>query len=97
MSVKRCMQEVDSREFSEWLAYWHLEPWGEGRADLRTGILTSTLANIHRSRETRPFTPSDFMPTFDRDGSAEEDRDAAILQQQQMLESLTRAAGGTVR
>jgi len=96
MSVKRAQREVDSREFTEWQAYWQLEPWGEGRADLRTGILASTLANIHRSGETDPFTPADFMPDFGRQAPAE-DRDALIAQQQQMLEALTRAAGGEIR
>jgi hypothetical protein len=47
---------------AEWMAYFELEPWGEERADLRAGIVASTLANIHRSDKTRAFSPLDFMP-----------------------------------
>ena len=28
MSVKRCKEEVDSREFTAWLAYYEFEPYG---------------------------------------------------------------------
>lgn len=96
MSVKQAQQAVDSREFSEWQAYWNLEPWGEGRGDLRAGIVASTMANLWRGADTPPFTPQDFMPQFDRFAAEAEDPDALIAQQQQLLESLTRAAGGTV-
>lgn len=96
MSLKRAQREVDSREFTEWQAYWQLEPWGEDRADLRTGIVASTLANIHRSRDSEAFTPRDFMPTFDL-VPPPVDQDDLIAQHQQLLEGLTRAVGGTIR
>lgn len=96
MSVKQAQGAIDSREFSEWQAYWNLEPWGEGRGDLRAGIVASTMANLWRGANTPPFTPTDFMPQFDRVGEEADDPDALIAQQQQLLESLTRAAGGTV-
>ena len=51
-------------EFMSWLAYYRLEPWGEERADLRTGILASTVANCHAGKRSRPFEPKDFMPHF---------------------------------
>lgn len=47
------------------MAYARLEPFGEERADLRAGIIASTVANVHRSRKQRPMKPSDFMPKFD--------------------------------
>lgn len=96
MSVKRAQREVDSREFTEWQAYWRLEPWGEGRADLRAGIVASTMANIWRTGDSEPFTPADFMPTFDAGEPAMVDTDAQIFQQQQLLEALTRAVGGDI-
>lgn len=96
MSVKRAQCEIDSREFSEWQAYWQLEPWGEGRDDLRAGIIASTMANLWRGADTPPFTPTDFMPQFDRVAEEALDADVLIAQQQQLLESLTRAAGGEV-
>lgn len=96
MSVRRAQREVDSREFSEWQAFWQMEPWGEGRGDLRAGIIASTMANLWRGADTPPFTPQDFMPQLDRQSTEADDPDTLIAQQQQLLESLTRAAGGTV-
>lgn len=50
----------------EWLAYMKLEPIGEERADLRAGIIASTIANANRNpkKRSKPFTPKDFMPKF---------------------------------
>ncbi|WP_444541694.1 phage tail assembly protein T [Andreprevotia chitinilytica] len=44
-----------------------MEPWDEERADLRAGIVASTLANCHRAEGIDPFTPLDFMPLAERD------------------------------
>ena len=62
MSVRRAQAEIDSREFSEWIAYHGLEPFGEERADLRAGIVAATVANVHRGRGQRALKPADFMP-----------------------------------
>ena len=45
MSVRQAQQEISSVEFAEWVAYYQLEPFGEDRADLRCGNITSTLIN----------------------------------------------------
>ena len=59
---------IDSDDLSEWKAYMKLEPFGEERADLRAGIIASTIANVNRNpdKTPQPFQPSDFMPVFDR-------------------------------
>ncbi len=59
------MARCDSREFAEWRAYYELEPWGEERADLRAGIVASTIANVNRGKG-KAFSPGDFMPEFDK-------------------------------
>jgi len=50
------------------MAYFKLEPFGEDRADLRAGIIASTIANVHRDSKKRrkPYTPQDFMPKFEQ-------------------------------
>ena len=96
MSVKRAQREIDSQEFTEWMAYAALEPFGETRADLRAGIVASTIANVWRSGESEPFTPGDFMPTFEPQEPEPVERDAEILHQQQLFEALTQAVGGTI-
>lgn len=50
-------------QFRTWLAYRRINPFGEQRGDLRSGIIASTIANCHRDpkRKPTPFRPSDFM------------------------------------
>jgi len=46
------------------MAYDRLEPFGEERADLRAGIVASTVATgFHGGK--RLFRPREFMPEFD--------------------------------
>ena len=60
------MAEIDSAEFSEWLAFYSIDPFGEERADLRAGINSAVIANIHRGAGVKAFSATDFMPQFDR-------------------------------
>lgn len=52
---------MSSRELSEWIAFNAIQPFGETRADLRSAIIASTVANCHRTSGT-PFKVADFMP-----------------------------------
>ena len=51
-------------EFAEWQAFYRLSPWGDERADLRAGIIASTVANVHRDRKSRSYKPADFIPRY---------------------------------
>lgn len=74
-TIRELQARMDSREFSEWMAYYGIEPWGEDRADLRSGILASITANINRKKNTKPYSPIDFMPYRQHDKKAEETED----------------------
>lgn len=52
---------MSAREFAEWSAFYDKDPWGDQRGDVRAGIIASTLANIHRAKHAKAFTPLDFM------------------------------------
>lgn len=57
------MDEVDSAEFSEWMAFDQLDPIGAEREDLRMGILASTVVRCQNPKaDVRPL---DFMPDFE--------------------------------
>ncbi len=43
------------------MVYDQTDPIGQERLDLHAGIIASTMANIHRSKKSRPFTPKQFM------------------------------------
>ncbi|MDR5774911.1 MULTISPECIES: hypothetical protein [unclassified Caballeronia] len=64
MSVARCQAEVDSAEFTQWLAYSKIEPFGTEMEDLRAGVVAAAIYNVNRSPKARPepFGPSDVIP-----------------------------------
>lgn len=68
------------------MAYYSLEPFGEERADLRAGIISSTIANVNRGKH-KPFKPTDFMPKF-------EQHKQTWKQQLQIVEVLNSIYGG---
>ena len=80
------LSEITSAQFAEWLAYSRIEPWGEERDDLRTGILASMIANMFRDKGKKPAKPSDFILNFEP-----EDEQTRV---QRMIESVRRTLGG---
>lgn len=56
------LHEIDSTEFTEWMAYDNIDPFGDQRADLRAGIVAATVANFSMSPAQPPLTAADFMP-----------------------------------
>lgn len=69
---------MSSTQLAEWMAFYRLEPWGDERADMRAGIVASTIANVNRDAKKRPkpYTPGDFMPQYD---TQEEDPEEAAM------------------
>ena len=67
---------MSSREFTEWLAYARLEPFGSEADDHRMAQLLALIANVNRdpARRRRPYAPADFLPQ--RGPRAEPDADA---------------------
>lgn len=58
---------MSSCEFSEWMAFFQLQPYGEWRADFRTASVMALIANVNRDpKKTSEFTPQDFMPDFEK-------------------------------
>lgn len=53
-------------QFTAWMSYANVQPFGDRRADLRAGIIASTIANAHRDPRKPALQPSDFMPFSER-------------------------------
>lgn len=64
--MRELLDRIGRDEFLEWMDYYQIEPWGEWRADLRTGIVASTVANVFRGKG-KSTKPQDFMPKFGSD------------------------------
>lgn len=65
------LAEMSASQLAEWREFYGVEPWGEDRADLRAGIVASTVANCNRAKDSEPFTPADFMPYVEREPEPE--------------------------
>ena len=72
------------------MAYEHIEPFGETRADLRTGIVASILANVNRKKGARASKPKDFMPEFYKRKKKEMDWQAQLAH----IETINQLMGG---
>jgi hypothetical protein len=55
---------MDSAEFSEWMAFERLEPFGGLHEELMAGQIAAVTANVHRDpkKQPEPFTAADFGP-----------------------------------
>lgn len=59
------LEAMPSRLFSEWLAYYGIEPFGEERADYRAAMGVAATYNVWRGKGQRAIQPVDMMPRFD--------------------------------
>ena len=89
--MRQVLRDIDSRELSEWLAFYSLEPFGEERADLRSAQICAVNANLHGGKRSKKYKIADFMPFH----QPEKITDPA--EQERHLEALTRSMGGVVR
>ena len=60
--VRELQNRMSSQEFTEYLAYFSVEPWAEERADLNSAMIAALLANAYRNPKAKPqpFTLQDF-------------------------------------
>lgn len=86
--MRECQERIGWQEFKEWIAFYGLEPFGESRADLRSGIIAATFANANRAKGQRPFTAKDFMPRF---GPHEEEKPEILRRKFEMFAKLHNA------
>jgi len=70
------LSRLSSSEYSEWKAYYSLEPFGEYRADLRTGMMAAPLINL-LSYKGKKVRPGDFI--LDADNEPVSDPEAMKL------------------
>ena len=78
-TVKELLLRCDSRELAECAAYHSIEPIGGMRSDLNAGIVASTIANVNRGKNTKPFSPTDFIIVGREEEEQTEDDMKAIM------------------
>lgn len=62
VDVDQMLDEISSSLFTEWMAFYNLEPWGYDAANWRAGMQAATMCNINRKKNTPAYQPVDFMP-----------------------------------
>lgn len=55
------------------MAAYAAEPWGEERMDVGFGIIASTVANVHRGKDSKPASVLDFAPYLRKSEPAPDD------------------------
>lgn len=53
---------MTSKQLSEWMAFYRLEPFGFEAQVYGHAITSSVVANTNRKKGRKAFTPLDFMP-----------------------------------
>jgi len=93
MSVHQAQLQISSTEFTEWMAFYELEPFGDIIADLRHGTAAALLANINRDSKSRPeqYTAEDFI-FWRREDQVVEDATPVLLDDPVAQSNLLRAA-----
>ena len=68
MTVAELLQRISSRELTEWMMYYQIEPFGINVDMYGHAMTTSTLLNIYRDtkKHPNPIQPSDVMPEWDK-------------------------------
>ena len=87
------MDQLTSRQISEWEAYDRIDPIGAWRDDFRIAKLESLITNIvqqlYAKKEVTPImtTPMDFMVDWTGEGKEREVGKQTVEQQKQILMS----------
>lgn len=66
MTVSELLARISSKELTEWMAFYRLEPFGSDTQYLGPAINTAMLANIHKKKGAKSAEVGDFMPDFRR-------------------------------
>jgi hypothetical protein len=65
-TVNELVDSMTSQEFTEWQAFFILEPWGHDVEYHRTGVVASMAYNIARGKNDRAISATDFIPGMEQ-------------------------------
>lgn len=77
MTVGELLGRISSRELSEWMVYYMLEPFGAERDNLHAGLVAAMVHNVNRDpKRGKAADPADFMLEFGLEEEEEEPKTA---------------------
>lgn len=67
-TISELRATLSYREFMEWCLYFEIEPWGEIRADMRSGIVAASIHNVYAEwvGKDKRFSAAEFMPYLEK-------------------------------
>lgn len=57
-------ESLDSKEWTEWLAFDRLSPIGDDRQDLLAGIVAAAGVNVWQAKDGQSVSPEDLIPDW---------------------------------
>jgi hypothetical protein len=89
-TVSDLQERMTSDEFTHWIAFFGLEPWGYDAEVWRMGMTCATTANAAGPKKGgKPWRPSDFIPKKRKQSSGGQ----SILEQRAILEAMVKPHG----
>ena len=79
---------MSSRELTEWMIFYGLEPFGAEAPYIGHAITASTIANVNRKKGTKAIKPEEMMPKFEKPKTQSTDEMIGVARM------LTAAMGG---
>ena len=65
MTVRGLLANIGSDEFTEWMEFDRIEPFGAMADEFRLGAIAAAVFNAQRTEETQHYhSPDEFMPTL---------------------------------
>lgn len=64
LTPRHLLRHLNSLDITEWIAYYRIEPFGGMHDEHLAGVIASTIANCHRSKDQIPFLETDYMPNY---------------------------------
>ena len=67
MTVAELLSRISNKELMEWQAFESLEPFGYEPEMLGHAITATTIANVNRGKDQKPYKVEEFMPKLKYD------------------------------
>ena len=81
------LERMPSREITEWMAFYSVEPFGQDMQYIGHAITAATIANTNRSKGQKAMKPDEFMPKFKQ-------HEQTVDEQIQIAQMITAAFAG---
>ena len=65
MTVAELNQRMSSRELSEWMAFYRIEPFGDVRGDVQAAVIAQSTLAPHMDKGKKPPELVELMPFTD--------------------------------